>query len=81
MISANSAAKLSISKPSNLQGIDNLMDSMVRHAAVEGRRKIIIGGQLDYIEAVRDHVKKRGYTAFTLPRKSAVSSYLLEISW
>lgn len=80
MISANSAAKLSISKPSNLQGIDNLMDSMVRHAAVEGRRSFTVGGPKEYCEAVAEHVKKRGYTArwkFTVSN----AQKLLEISW
>lgn len=80
MISANSAVKLSTSKPSNLQGIDNLMDSMVRHAAVEGRRSFTIGGPKDYCEAVAEHVRKRGYVVHWKVTCNAAKS-LLEIFW
>lgn len=81
MISASSAVKLSTSKLSMEDRIPYLVESQILHHACEGKRKFKLGGTQEWLEQVRQYVIKRGYTAYILPRISAVSGYLLEISW
>lgn len=81
MISANSAMKLSISKLSMEERIPYIIESQILHHACEGKRRFKIGGTQEWLEQIRQYVIKRGYTAYMMPRISAVSGYLLEISW